>query len=162
MNPGEIRFAADAMLQLLAIWIRMLGYDCTADRRVFGRALLEKAVAERRWVLTRNHRFGQEMPVALLSLAEIHLLASERLPEQLREVADRFALEPEAFRFTRCLVCNEPLLRVAKSQVAQVLPPAVMEKQDPFWRCPRCGRIFWRGSHVRHSGLRLDEWLGAA
>jgi hypothetical protein len=28
-----------------------------------------------------------------------------------------------------------------------------------FWRCPRCGKTFWRGSHVRDSLQRLERWL---
>jgi len=30
MNPPDVRFAADAMSQSLAKWIRLLGYDCAA------------------------------------------------------------------------------------------------------------------------------------
>ena len=56
MNPPDVRFAADAMLQALAKWIRLLGYDCAAGDDLFGRKLIEHAVAERRCVLTRNRR----------------------------------------------------------------------------------------------------------
>jgi uncharacterized protein with PIN domain len=33
MNPPDVRFAADAMLQSLAKWIRLLGYDLRRRRR---------------------------------------------------------------------------------------------------------------------------------
>ncbi|MCX6967818.1 MAG: Mut7-C RNAse domain-containing protein [Verrucomicrobia bacterium] len=155
----EIRFVADAMLQSLAKWIRLLGYDCAAGDLFHGRALLEKAVAENRWVLTRNRRLPEEMPHILLARAEIHLVASEQLPGQLRELVDRFALDPVAFRFTRCLVCNEPLFPTTKSQVADLLPPSVLETKDRFWRCHSCGRVFWQGSHVHRSIQQLDYWL---
>ena len=37
MNPTDVRFAADAMSQSLAKWIRLLGYDCDAGDDLFGR-----------------------------------------------------------------------------------------------------------------------------
>jgi len=37
MNPPDVRFAADAMLQSLPKWIRLLGYDCAAGDDLFGR-----------------------------------------------------------------------------------------------------------------------------
>jgi len=161
MNPNDVRFAADAMLQSLGKWLRLLGYDCAAESGLFGRRLLELAVAERRWILTRNLRFTGDMPLFLLSRADIHLVVNERLPDQLREVVERFSLEPSAFVFTRCLVCNEPLLVTAKSHAAHTVPPAVFEREDQFWRCSRCGRIYWQGSHVYHSTRRLHHWLDA-
>jgi len=47
-EPPDVRFAADAMLQSLAKWIRLLGYDCAAGDDLFGRKLIEHVVAERR------------------------------------------------------------------------------------------------------------------
>lgn len=159
MNPEEVRFAADAMLQSLAKWLRLLGYDCAASGKLFGRELVAHAVAERRWVLTRNHRFAAELPQFLLSQAVIVLVTSERLPGQLREVVERFSLEPAAFRFTRCLVCNEPLRQVPKPRGAPGVPAEVLARENRFWQCSHCGRLFWQGSHVRHSIDQLNHWL---
>lgn len=159
MNPMEIRFAADAMLQSLAKWLRLLGYDTLAGDRLFGITLIETAVAERRWVLTRNARFAAELPDLLLSFAEIHLVVSNTLPGELREVVERFSLETAPFRFTRCLVCNAPLTAVAKPRKAAGIPPEVLAREERFWRCPHCGRYFWQGSHVRRSVEKLERWL---
>ena len=159
MNPNEVHFAADAMLQSLAKWLRLLGYDCLAGSGIFGRLLVEKAVAERRWILTRNRRYAAELPQLLLERADILLLASEQLPGQLGEVLDRFSLEPSAFLFTRCLVCNEPLSPMAKPHLPPAVPQAVRTREERFWQCTHCGRIYWRGSHVRNSVRRLNDWL---
>lgn len=162
MNPMEVRFAADAMLHSLAKWVRLLGYDCAAQGDLFGRRLFEQAVEERRWILTRNRRFAGDMPRLLLERAAVFHLASERLPGQLREVVERFELDPAAYRFTRCLVCNEPLHPVAKPQAAPLVPPQVWEREERFWQCARCGRIYWQGSHVSRSVRSLHGWrIGA-
>ncbi|MEI7957868.1 MAG: Mut7-C RNAse domain-containing protein [Verrucomicrobiota bacterium] len=159
MNTNEVRFAADGMLQSLAKWLRLLGYDCAAGNDLFGRKLLELAVMERRWVLTRNRRLSGEMPLALLSLSNIYLVASDRLPDQLREVVDRFALEKSAGAFSRCIICNEPLGKLASADAAQGAPPEVFKREKQFWRCSHCNRVFWRGSHVDNSLQRLHQWL---
>ena len=33
-----------------------------------------------------------------------------------------------------------------KLKIAAV-PDGVIEKQDEFWACSRCGKVFWQGSH---------------
>lgn len=162
MNPHEISFAADGMLQSLAKWLRLLGYDCIAGSNLFGRALVEKAVAENRWMITRNRHFTGDLPHWLIERADIFVIASEQLPEQLRETLERFSLEPDAYCFTRCLICNEPLIPVAKPQLSPNVPQALLQREDRFWKCDHCGRIFWRGSHVHASIRRLKDWLNPA
>ncbi|MCX6897963.1 MAG: hypothetical protein NT105_04610 [Verrucomicrobia bacterium] len=109
MTPAEIHFAADGMLQSLATWLCALGYDCLAGRDLFGRLLLEQAVAEERVFLTRNTHLASDWPHALVDRAQVVYVGGETLPEQLREVVERFSLDWQRFLFTRCVVCNEPL-----------------------------------------------------
>jgi len=104
---------------------------------------MEQAVAEERVFLTRNAHLHDTLPHALLARARIELVAAEHLPQQLREVVTKFALDTEAFVFTRCLLCNEVLQRTS----------------EEFWRCPRCDKTFWHGSHVTNSLARLRVWL---
>jgi uncharacterized protein len=161
MTPTDIRFAADGMLQSLATGLRALGYDCLAGRERFGRRLLEQAVAEDRVFLTRNTHLGNDWPRALVERAKIVHVAGEPLPQQLREVVEKFSLDPERFLFTRCLVCNEPLRAAERSEALPHLPPRVAAREERFWRCERCGRFFWHGSHVQNSVARLRQWLGS-
>jgi len=144
----------------LGKWLRLIGYDCASDPQLFGRDLGEFALKERRWVLTRNRRFFGDLPLFLLSRADIHLIVAEQLADQVREVEERFSLETNHFVFTRCLVCNEPLSPVAKSDVTGAVPPQVFARESEFWQCRHCGRTFWRGSHVAHSLRRLEGWFG--
>lgn len=160
MTPAEIRFAADGMLQSLATWLRTLGYDCLAGRDLFGRRLLEQAVAEERVFLTRNTHLANDWPHALVERAQIVCVGGETLPEQLREIVERFSLDWERFLFTRCVVCNEPLRAADKSEALPDLPPRVAAREERFWRCERCGRFFWHGSHVQNSAARLRRWMG--
>jgi uncharacterized protein len=159
VTPSDIRFAADGMLQSLATWLRVLGYDCLAGRELFGRRLLEQAMAEDRVFLTRNHHLYNDWPRALVERAQILQVAGERFHEQLREVVVKFALDHRQFVFTRCVVCNESLRAAAKPEASGSVPASVAAREQEFWRCARCGRFFWRGSHVENSLRRLRQWL---
>lgn len=143
MTPREIRFAADGMLQSLATWLRLLGYDCISRPDHASRVLLEQAVAEDRVFLTRNAHLHDNLPHDLLARASILYVGGEHLPEQLREVTAKFALDTEASVFTRCLLCNEMLQRTS----------------EELWHCPHCDKTFWRGSHVTNSLAHLRTWL---
>ncbi len=156
MTPREIRFAADGMLQSLGSWLRLLGYDCLSAPAQPSRAILERAVAEDRVFLTRNAHLHDSLPRLLLERGQIEFILAEHLPEQLREVVTRFALEAESFAFTRCVLCNVPLERTSVPPPG--IPADVAVREPEFWRCPRCGKSFWRGSHVRNSLDRLRKW----
>ena len=162
MTPDEIRFAADGMLQSLATWLRLLGYDCIAGKELFGRRLVEQSVAQNRVYLTRNSRLSDNLPHQLLERCKFSIVASERLPDQLREVVVRYSLQAGQHVFTRCTECNVPLRRVDRAEALGQVPPDVAESEKEFWRCQQCGKTFWRGSHVRDSLQRLERWLKPA
>lgn len=147
------------MVQSLAKWLRLLGYDCVSSDEIFGRKLVERAVQEDRWVLSRNTTFSRYLPKALLEEVRLFPITSETLPEQLREVVRHFNLDPEAFLFTRCTQCNTPLHKVDFHAVESQLPPDVAVHQTQFWRCDNCGRVYWQGSHVTRSAAKLRRWL---
>jgi hypothetical protein len=160
--PNEIRFAADGMLQSLATWLRLLGYDCLAGKELFGRRLLEQSMAETRVFLTRNSHLSDNLPHPMLERCQISIVAGERLPDQLREVVTRYSLQAGPYVFTRCTECNVPLGRVDRAEALGQVPPGVAESETVFWKCPQCGKTFWRGSHVRGSLQRLERWLAGA
>ena len=146
------------MLLALARWLRLLGYDCCGAAGDPLRPLLARAMAEQRVFLTRNGRLGEQLPKALLEGGRIVRVTPTVPPEQLREVVHAFALDARSFVFTRCGECNAPLARLAGPPPAAV-PPRVTACEKEFWACPRCSRIFWRGSHVMNSIARLERWL---
>jgi uncharacterized protein with PIN domain len=161
MTPADIRFAADGMLQSLATWLRLLGYDCAAGPGLFGRHLLEVAAAEQRVALTRRVNLADNLPRSLLQRVRVHTVRAGRLPDQLREVVSVFGLSVRAGVFTRCLDCNAALRELDRGLAATSVPPLVAAREQVFWRCEPCGRTFWRGSHVRDSLRRLHQWLAA-
>lgn len=150
----EIRFLADAMLGRLARWLRAIDADTlqlsldTADHE-----LVSRAAAEERVLLTRDRHLLRELrPVRALAIQ------SDAPLRQLAEVVRAFELRRPVEFLTRCLLCNVRLDVVPSSEASVVVPPRSRELPGPVRRCPSCGRVYWRGSHVR----RMESAITAA
>jgi len=133
-------FAVDTMLGRLARWLRILGHDTAYGPHLRGRALAACARRQRRLLLTRDTRLVRdpELPPHVF-------VTSNDFRDQLRQVAAVVPLGGGLLR--RCLDCNEPLVDARREAVAAEVPPYVHETQTEFWRCPRCGHLYWPATH---------------
>jgi uncharacterized protein len=140
----EIRFAADVHLGRLAAYLRLVGFDTLYRNDWDDSGLAEIAVQERRVLLTRDR--------GLLMRAVVthgYLVRETRPRAQLTEVLERFDLWGALRPLTRCSVCNSLVERVAKHEVAEVLPARTAQHYEDYWRCVGCGRLYWKGAHYR-------------
>ena len=143
MNPS---FAAEKTLGKLAKWLRILGFDTSYESDFSNSTAWELAEAERIF-LTRTHRRRDKT-----SSSNLIFIKSDHLFEQLKEVIQELALEPEDTRpFSRCLQCNMPIVSVEKNDLKGQVPDYIFETHDHFHQCPQCDRIFWPGSHTHRS-----------
>ena len=152
---GEKRFIADAMLGRLARWLRILGFDCAYEAAIDDAALVRRAVREDRILLTRDRSLPEAWWVP-----GIHLLGSEALREQLRDVVERFELAGSLRLFSRCNACNHPLRVASRADVAERVPPRALAQHASFLECPACRRVFWQGSHTQRIRRVIEEVLG--
>jgi hypothetical protein len=153
-SGGPPRFAVDVMLGRLARWLRVLGLDATWTADIADAALVRHALDEERWLLTRDRALPAEWRVP-----RIHLVASELPLEQLREIIDVFALRSEVQLFARCTRCNAPIEALPRALAATHVPPRVLARNERFWRCPGCERIYWEGSHVDRMRRTVERVL---
>lgn len=161
MDPAP-SFAADAMLGSLARWLRLFGFDCTFDVDIADARLLETARAEGRVLLTRDRAVARKAARALF-------VEGGDLDEQLLFVFAELGLAlPQEIPMTRCSLCNALLERATQAAVdGGALPPRVLESHTEFYRCPKCGRFYWKGTHFdsmggRLAGLRERRGAGSA
>lgn len=152
------RFAADSNVGRLARWLRILGYDVTYDAFISNGDLVRHALAEGRVILTRDNGITQRKAVRhYVFIREDHIEA--QLCQVIRECALR--LEPEHF-WTRCPMDNTEIHPVEKSAVAGRVPPYTFRVHNDFSECPRCHRVYWRGTHLDRFQRRLEGILNAA
>jgi uncharacterized protein with PIN domain len=141
---------ADNMLGTLSKWLRVAGVDCEYAEGLDDDDLV--AIAEAgRLVLTRDRDLASRCgPRGMY-------VASDELEEQLLHVLRAFPALLEGEPLSRCLVCNVPVERATSAEVAGRAPEGVLERHDEFWSCPRCGRAYWTGTHVRDMLSRLEH-----
>lgn len=152
---SQPRFIADCMLGRLARWMRALGCDVAYERRISDDELIARALREERIVLTRDRRLIQRRALRRASAAPV-LIASDQPDEQLAQMVRDFGVTLRSERLlTRCLVCNEPTVSAPRASVEDLVPPYVFQTQQIFSRCPACGRVYWRATHVGSILARL-------
>lgn len=153
-TAAEKRFSADSMLARLARWLRLLGFDCAYDGGINDAELVRRAVEEKRVVLTRDRKLKNEWWVP-----NIYVVEAEGLRDQLREVVRRFDLARSIAVLSRCNECDQPIRPVAAAEIRDRVPPHVLELHHDFSTCPRCGRVFWEGTHAARIRHVVDDLL---
>ena len=164
LRPAPLRtprFFADAHLGRLARDLRLLGFDTLYENAIDDAALVHRATAERRIVLTRDRDLLMRRDVT----HGCHIRRGDPM-DQLIEVIRRCDLKDAIRPFTRCLECNGSIAAVDKDQIASTLEPETAASFDAFWRCDNCGRVYWKGSHydrlVEHIADVLDQARASA
>lgn len=157
---APLRFSLDGSLGRLARWLRLLGHDAAwQPGDTLGVALI-RARTEHRALLTRSgdlRRLGLQWPA--------HgglVVASERVDEQLLELARRWPIFSQAHPFSRCSVCDTPLVPLAPEEALPCVPGFVAATQRSFQVCPECRRIFWRATHTDRILGRLSRLASEA
>jgi uncharacterized protein with PIN domain len=147
-----MKFIADAMLGKLAKRMRLLGLDVFYDAACEDNEVLRRALDDGRIILTRD------TGLASRPLAQNHILIESGLvDEQLRQVLDAFTTSDKD-ALTRCSVCNEQLSELDRQEARDLVPEHVTATVSEFWCCHQCGRVYWKGSHVRNmTGLRTKK-----
>jgi len=78
-------------------------------------------------------------------------IASPRLSEQIAQVMHAFPMDFSKTLFSRCTCCNLELIGpLPLEAVAPKVPALVREWRTHYYRCPRCERVYWDGTHTEH------------
>jgi len=148
------RFLCDEMLTQLGRWLRAAGYDTIiAERGTKDRALIARAVIDRRVLLTRDRK--------LLEIRDagrcVVLLGEGGIRAWTADVTPRFGIDWLARPFSRCLVCNT-VLQPAPPLARGRLPAGVLEQVSEINYCRQCDKLYWAGGHVRRMMQTLERW----
>jgi len=146
-----MKFICDEMLGTLAKWLRIMGYDTEYAKGMKDDEIIMKAAKEERIVLTRDKMLSKK--------AKNSLYINERtLDEQIERVVKKFNLKlDEEKLLSRCTICNLEVEEIEKSMVRGKVPEHVWKSHEKFWICPRCGRIYWMGSHWDNMKKRIER-----
>jgi uncharacterized protein len=143
-----MKFIVDVMLGRLAKRMRLLGIDVLYDRTLDDNEIIRLSLGQDRVILTRD-RSLVDRPLAANHL----LIKSDLVQQQVKQVLSAFSLASLLNPLSRCSECNEPLDRITREEARDLVPQYVYENKDLFVRCPRCGRIYWQGTHVKRMAI---------
>lgn len=144
------QFIADVHLGRLAKSLRLLGLDTLYTNHWSKPELIRLAVTEHRVLLSRNAALAPNPFTRTL------IITSEDPVQQLEQVVLHFSLTDQQLNpYSRCLVCNEPIVPVPKEAVAHLIPEQTRLYYHRFWQCPQCLRVYWKGAHYQ----RMQELI---
>jgi uncharacterized protein with PIN domain len=157
LRPQPLRntaFMVDVNLGKLARRLRMLGFDTAYDNRLGDGEIVDRAVREKRIVLTRDRKL-------LFRRAVTHgyWVRAVDADLQLKEVLQRLDLFGQIRPLRRCIECNGLIEPVDREQVWSRLEPLTRRYYSEFFRCANCGKVYWEGSHVEHMSEAIRELL---
>ena len=144
-NSRPRTFMADAMLGRLARWLRILGYDTAYETTITDDLLIEQALREDRWLLTRD----RYLLLRKVLRGRHTLITSDHLDRQLDQLRRelRLNLDPNEQRPFRCATCNVPANPLSPHEAVPLVPPLVAQRYDHFVQCPCCLHVYWPGTH---------------
>ncbi len=155
LNPLPPRFVLDVHLGKLARHLRMLGFDSLWHPDYQDDVLERLAIDEGRVLLTRD----RELHERTLKTARSHYVQAIEPSAQLLEVLKAFSMiervrSGQGF-LTRCMECNSPILPMKAHHLTDRVPEHVLQQHEDFFLCPRCERVYWKGTHW----TRMHDWV---
>lgn len=104
--------------------------------------ILEMAKESGRIVLTKDEAF------ALTDPDQIVFLEGNDTKEHMRSLKEKLGI---TFKFdqetSRCHNCNVIVKEVNKDSIKDKIKEKTFKYYDQFFQCPRCEKVYWRGSH---------------
>ena len=140
-----LRFITDGMLGKLTRWLRILGHNVNYSNKLNDSQLMTMAKEEGRVLLTRDLELYQQ---ATAKGVNAFYIDGKTEAEKLAKLAQRFNIKLEAdLTMSRCPKCNTRVKPVPKEKVAGKVEKTTYSYCDEFWECPKCGQVYWQGSH---------------
>ena len=151
------KFICDAMLGGLARWLRAAGYDAAFQYGIDDGDLIDQAAATGRMILSSDGPMFDRNVIRDGRVLALYVPQQLSKLAQLRFVMGELALPLEA---PRCMACGGELTEVPKHQVTGEAPPLAYRRCDKFWRCSRCSKLLWRGTHWDKITPKLQDAAG--
>jgi uncharacterized protein with PIN domain len=150
-----VKFVADGMLGKLTRWLRILGHDVKYSNNLDDARLITMSKKEKRILLTRDLELYKQ---ATAKGIDAFYLEGRTGEEKLAELAKRFGVSLSIDMATsRCPKCNTRVRPTPKEKVADKVEKSTLIHYTEFWKCPRCGQIYWQGAHWTRIRRTLEK-----
>jgi len=154
MESDDVRFLCDAMHGGLTRWLRAAGHDAAWRYGIDDKDLIAWARAEGRVILTSDAPLMEDQAIRQADPKALFVPRGLQPTDALEFVLRALELPVKQ---PRCMPCGGSLVSVPKDSVASEAPPKTFAHVDAYFRCSRCGKLFWEGSHWRSIEERLSS-----
>ena len=133
----------------------MLGQDVTYSTQLEDSELLAIGETEHRVLLTRDSELYQR---AVSKDVAAFYIEGKTEAEKLAALAERFNF-PLAIDLasSRCPRCNGRNRLTPKEQLKGKVEANTFTYYNEFWKCSKCGRVYWQGAHWEGIRATLEE-----
>ncbi|MGB9796287.1 Mut7-C RNAse domain-containing protein [Fervidobacterium gondwanense] len=125
--------------------LRILGYDVeivkSSDTTTIEKVIKTNQI--NKTLITKSRKLARKLSGILV--------LSNNVSKQIEEVMSK--LQGITRGNPRCSECNAELIECSKENVAGKVPTYVFESFEHFKCCPKCGKVFWEGSHFQLRGI---------
>jgi hypothetical protein len=143
------------MLGRLTRWLRILGCDVKYSNKLNDAALIATAKKERRTLLTKDFELYRQAISKGTGAFYVQALTGEG---KLAEVAKRFNVDLAVnMTVSRCPKCNSRVRPVSKDRVADKVGQRTFAHYEEFWKCRKCGQVYWQGAHWKGIWEKLEK-----
>jgi uncharacterized protein with PIN domain len=143
------------MLGKLTRWLRILGHDVIYYGVADDIELIKLAESSKRVLITRDFELYQQ---AITRGFDAVFIEDTDKAGKLAFLAKRFDFKLDVdINNSHCPKCNAKLLAVLKEKIISEIPKATSSNYDDFWRCLRCGQLYWQGAHWKQIKLTIED-----
>ena len=142
------------MLGNLAKKLRVLGYDSKYFSTIEDDKLIAIAKNEKRIILTKDEQLTKNAEKQ--SIVSVLIRGNDEL-EQIAQINTKIKLDRFVMNTgnSHCIVCNGSLQLIEKYRIIGKVPEGILEREEKFWMCDSCEKIYWEGTHF----AKLQEFV---
>lgn len=146
-------FFVDHMLGRLARWVRFMGFHAQYASPDLADDEIASMCSQGSLVLLSRDR-------ELCSRVERSMyVRSVKIDEQLVQFVSNF--KPDAENLMRiCPVCDGDLKSTDRKKVEDSVPEKVFQVATEYWKCDKCGKVYWNGTHYDKIIRKISELAG--
>ncbi|HJT10397.1 MAG TPA: Mut7-C RNAse domain-containing protein [Candidatus Nitrosotalea sp.] len=154
MSSHKPSFIVDGMLGNLARKMRLLGYDSRYESSAEDSDLIKMAEKQRRIIISKDENLSKS--AEKIGLVTVLIRGNDEV-EQIIQIATKLGLSNFMIdsNSSRCVDCNGKLETIDKIRVMNKVPSGIYERQEKFWICRDCKKIYWEGTHFE----KLQEFV---
>ena len=145
------------MLGNIAKKLRIMGFDTEFWLAANDDFLINKCMNEQKLLVTRDRGLYLKISKMGRNCLLLHDNGEVKDLVFILENCGIKYVEPVPNVNTRCTICNGILIKLNKAMASNPIPEKVYKSISTIYRCSKCSKIYWDGTHVQKINLFIGN-----